>query len=528
MYKIRLRDDAQTWEHAPLHTRGGQCTEGFHRYCLGEYGGTTGAVQGFLGEWSRDLTEITRQLDWDQLGKESSPLIRRIKGERIDETAWKGLLTCVMSNALKLERIEVRTNQGKEEIWSKNNWTSMLKNSTGRDWGKTDVGQKMLMALTCLITVLVGTPRPQETEAKIERSPCSPVWEKVALKLGGHSQPSEPKEIKNIEEFMEGINYGDLREEDQKRRLGFVLSIYHGINKCCQSETPYELNGIIRQNGWDLKKIGQCHLDGQELKCDGTGAQGGGQGLNIWTKGGKTLVEGLPRKKPAKLQLVEPETGEHLRVGNPTTEVSQREKNFVTETAKRMSEAHSLASSSPVFLRGEASGEQLRDETLDRRQPTTSLPKEKKLNTSPADREPLSKETLPDQVGVKKGNSQTGPDPPGSQGLHKGKRPHGHSKPNPPSMTTLQSTTDRSDLNEGSAAVDAVTAEDQYNQFPTEPNISIQGLMGGVVGGILALAINPRLRRKSARSSGIEEQETFIHLSLLFTRIEPKVQPRSE
>ncbi|EUD64254.1 hypothetical protein C922_05369 [Plasmodium inui San Antonio 1] len=314
--KVKLAEG--TWARQLIPGKDNTCIPKQHRYCVGPTGGGDGTVGGFLGSWNRILTRQSGPGRWERFVGENSPLRREIMSSQHDSESWKQLLTCVMYEAININRIRVKTEKEPRDIWEKNKWSHALRGGVGADWSKSALGQNMLIALACVIRGLMGYEiNTSEVSEQIQKD-CQEIWEEVALELEDASSSGEDTKMKDLDDFLQKLREVRGQEKSKYDGLGFILSIYYGLSRCCEYKRNYDLTGLIKKGGWSLRRIGACTLSDNFFSCTGDAKGKTTAGLNLWTLGRRTLVKGGMRAPPSSLRITESQTGVDLEVYKPT------------------------------------------------------------------------------------------------------------------------------------------------------------------------------------------------------------------
>ncbi|EUD63843.1 hypothetical protein C922_05775 [Plasmodium inui San Antonio 1] len=318
MERLGLTELGRSWSHKPASQHPNQCQIERHKYCLGVYGSSKGAEGGFLGRAARGLTKRVGSINWQQFSGEGSPLKKYVLGQASDEYTWAGLLGCVISEALSLETISTTDGGNELLLWKKENWRAILRDGVTKTWSKSSVGQNIIMAAACIIAALMNNQQASATDLRDIKSVCHGVWETVAIELQAAQSQKQNKDLKALEEFLLEMRELDGDESSKYYSLGFLLSIFFGLTKCCKYNRNYGLKGLIRTSGWGLRQIGACQLHGTQFSCKGSTMGSSEPRLNLWTTGGQKLVKDQLRESPKTLKITDAETGKELPEYEPT------------------------------------------------------------------------------------------------------------------------------------------------------------------------------------------------------------------
>ncbi|EUD64281.1 hypothetical protein C922_05347 [Plasmodium inui San Antonio 1] len=299
--KVSLKQSS--WAGLPTPPKDSTCLPKQQKYCLGRLEAVEGAAKGFLGAWASSYKKGTDGLDWNGLMNSDNQLKQEVMPKGTDNEQWKGLLMCVMYEALNVTNIRAKTASGTKTLWTENNWRVALRDGVQDDWSANDSGQGMLRCLACLIAALM----PNEQHLKPGRGRlaqhCKKIWETVAVDLREENRGLGQQKVEKLEEFLDLIQ--DLRGDDTNRYdgFGFLLSIYYGLSKCSSYGRNYELTGLLRRRSWDLSSMGACRITKGVFQCSGSSGNSSEIGLNIWTNSKERLVTERTRPKPQPLEL---------------------------------------------------------------------------------------------------------------------------------------------------------------------------------------------------------------------------------
>ncbi|EUD63794.1 hypothetical protein C922_05825 [Plasmodium inui San Antonio 1] len=308
---LSLKADKALWE-IPGHAAGqASCPVGQSRYCIGAYSAGGGAVRGFLGQWRSHLLGKSEANLWHQLtGKAAEEVSSLLKnGRKRDE--WKGILSCVMYEALNTETIMAEADEGKKILWRRGNWQKVLSRGIGSQWDRSADGQNMLVALACIIAGLLGWEPGKQLPDIVNRLKCREVWRLVALGPRRHESLNTKIPIKDLSSLIKGAAAWDADTDPSESRLGLLLSIYNGLTKCVEYNRHYDLTALIDDSDLQMSEIGPCTLDGTQLRCGETAKARGQGSLNLWKKTTQRLSRGLLEKvtPPSKVKIVEKNEG---------------------------------------------------------------------------------------------------------------------------------------------------------------------------------------------------------------------------
>ncbi|EUD64472.1 hypothetical protein C922_05135 [Plasmodium inui San Antonio 1] len=332
MSRDGLELKSEKWKHAYRQSTKGECQKHSNLYCLGVYGRERGAVEGFLGELSNAVTALTTRTTWHDFISSDSPLGKYALGRIDREGNWKRILSCVMSEALQMSRLQGEGRPKTEGLWSTGLWGKVLRGETGDDWSDSTKGQGMMMAIGCVIGAMMMDEGRQGDLPEDVRKICTQIWETVALDLQQEDKPDVSKEITDLGGFLRQIQEVRGGEQGRYHGLGFLLSIYYGLSRCCAYKGKYELSRILRRSGWELGNMGACHIRGQVFTCRGDPQGVQDATLNIWTRHPKSLITSQLRPPPKSASLKDGKTGKELPSGPPSKQMSQRDQ----ETAEKL------------------------------------------------------------------------------------------------------------------------------------------------------------------------------------------------
>ncbi|EUD64346.1 hypothetical protein C922_05265 [Plasmodium inui San Antonio 1] len=301
-----LKDASWKNKYAPAGS--GDCDPDNNLYCIRQYQGGGGARQGFLGRIGQAMDTARKRLPWSQLMHRNSPLKGYILGASSEEYDWKGLLSCVVSKAVGIDKIEVEIGSSVEEVWKEDNWSEILNNGTSKNWSSSAAGQGVFAAVACIVAALMVQPTNKELHRAPLKQLCEEVWKPAAIELKEKESEDKDLEIKGLEQLLTKVEEIGTTGASKYTGLGFLLSIYYGLSRCCSYGRSYELTGLVRRGTYDLGSMGACHLRDGTFSCSGGDGGTTKDRLNIWTKGKGSLV-GVERRKKKTL-IVIPKGGE--------------------------------------------------------------------------------------------------------------------------------------------------------------------------------------------------------------------------
>ncbi|EUD64542.1 hypothetical protein C922_05058 [Plasmodium inui San Antonio 1] len=293
MGKINLKQEKQFWEGTGGGGTGNNCSVGHSRYCIGSYGGEEEAYEGFIGKWKKGIGSATREMDWNRQTGRQSLLAREILGGQVDEYKWKGILSCVMYEALNGRSLKVMINQKQHILWDNRHWNRILSRGVNNYWADNSHGQAMLLGLACLIRALLGWDIDQMATRQATRALCGPVWDLVGIRLENPVTGEGSLSVKSQDQFLTLLKGETGGTDDQLTKLGFLSSIYYGLTSCCDTARHYDLTPLIRVSGYQMQQMGPCTIEGDSLQCGIHSKSGGSGSLNIWRTGIGTV---LPEK----------------------------------------------------------------------------------------------------------------------------------------------------------------------------------------------------------------------------------------
>ncbi|EUD64458.1 hypothetical protein C922_05172 [Plasmodium inui San Antonio 1] len=312
MAHLRLRGERGYWAVAAPPSSGRECIQGEDRYCLGAYGGGEQAERGFLGLWASGLRSMIAQNEWSDIINGRHPIVKSIWGNRGDQFEWKGALTCVMLEALKLQQIPASQEGTTHVLWRQSAWHSLLREGTASDWSSSETGRRMLVAVLCLMRILMGSSIAEGEPDAGSKQLCQRVWDMVTLRMNKHKGISSSNKIETLDEYLDNLSLLPGETLAERTSLGFLLSIFHGLSECCQYERNYDLTSLIVTNGWDLSPMGSCTMEGGQFSCSGGTGETPKAQLNIWTTGKHVLVKESDAAQPRSLELLDTHTGKAL------------------------------------------------------------------------------------------------------------------------------------------------------------------------------------------------------------------------
>ncbi|EUD63945.1 hypothetical protein C922_05672 [Plasmodium inui San Antonio 1] len=347
-WRIFLKEAKEHWISKPAAQNQGHCDDGNRLYCFGPYGRSEGSVPGFLGTWANLVKDLDKGEDWTSLASSEHPLVKDMLTPRRSGYEWKHLLMCILKHALNLRQITAKSNDYSETIWTSNRWNDALNKGVTDPWNSNNTGRGMFIAVTCIIRALVGNFKREEERFQQVSQLCQHVWDTVGLRLEKPTGRGNKREVENLEQFMATLGDDNQRTRDKKARMGLLFSIYYGLEQCAQRSRPYELSGLLRTSGWDLKKIGSCILTHDTFRCDAGANSEGMTRLNLWNRGAQSLLrEETPEQAPGdSIRLIFGDTQAEVQAKR---EKAQRAANESAMRMKNQLEAqHSLHSASHV------------------------------------------------------------------------------------------------------------------------------------------------------------------------------------
>ncbi|EUD63941.1 hypothetical protein C922_05680 [Plasmodium inui San Antonio 1] len=358
MRSMKIKGVEEDWANLPIATSGKSCTPGLNRYCLGKYRFEDGSTPGFLGKWKKALTSSRGSKVWGEVRGTQSPLVEEIWAGPKDEITWMNFLTCVMYQALKIQKVKAKTKERFIPIWDKNHWPAESPDSASEDWSLTSEGQAILVSLTCIIKALIGWQRLDQPPTGQVKELCQAVWDTIGLDLGNRKTGEPNNPLENLGGFLQALEPAEGDQRDNYLRLGFLLSIYYGLINCGKYEGNYDLTSFITNGEQELDRIGACELEGGVLNCEGGTGTSKAPRLTIWRKENRTVVMPTSQENVSRLTLTETETGTPLAVGSPETRPPSQLTPELAGWVHTTTEQHNRSSTAAVWVPGQPSSKQ--------------------------------------------------------------------------------------------------------------------------------------------------------------------------
>ncbi|EUD64587.1 hypothetical protein C922_05002 [Plasmodium inui San Antonio 1] len=487
MIRLKETKKREGWSMLQPHTAADQCKQEYHRYCLGAIKGYQDAVPGFLGDWGTNLEEMTKAIDWNKLKEGEDGMMKSMIGSGGDKYEWAGLLTCVMYEAIKVQKIDIKAKHPLGPVWDRHCWPKLLKRGTTDNWDQGATGQSMLKAVACLMRALIGYDRTEQHNDDGIRNRCQPIWDKVALRLRIGEQSASQDGDEQLGRFVKQLRTNETPGEPECTRLGLILTIYYGMRSCAERSRAYELTGLIRGGSEGLRRIGQCQFQGQTLSCKATDSPSEGTNLNIWTTTQQSLITGLPPVPQKVLKLTETDSGNPLPKGAPTAGASRSDFTWVNSWNQQQKNKHLEEQKSPLYVRGHGNSDDLRQESRERKEssatrtPTSPRPGNDEVNVEVQTNQP-----------IQASNVSESRDPRSPQGQEFPTRSHDPMKLKEQGLlshTQRQETTNDNHLNQGQLGQRHLTPADRQTELVEiglGPKVGYG--VGGLMAGVLSLA----------------------------------------
>ncbi|EUD64228.1 hypothetical protein C922_05394 [Plasmodium inui San Antonio 1] len=416
-------------------------------------------------------------------------MAQALLGAGVLQEEWQGIVQCVMSHALSLNRIKVKGKKKEVEVWNRSLWSGIFKTGVGDSWGSSPSGQGMLGALACLMVALMGWPRTESGPSQKIISDCQEIWDIVGLDLTAKTQRARPEQGATMEDLVQRLGNPDPIDSSQYNKLGLILSIYSGMRKCCNYRKHYDLTSLITKGEEELTKLGQCIMTKETLNCEGgTGKDEGGY-LNLWTRSMKSLSKATPKPPPTQVKLTETETRKELAATAPRNQYSTSHEatllNWAADTLANHPGQESSRRGIQVLQQSQAKAKEVADRTNQDGTPRDQVGPPAELTTGSSVADP------PQIHPARQSHPPPAPEQLTKGTIYAGSPPKALGTPAPSADNPVRTKSPvPTPLREGVSGLDPPSKElsAPRDERPHSESVKLGSIIGGVLGGILALA----------------------------------------